>query len=483
MVPTRSFKPEAVVSLSDDHLTVADVVHKGRRVLVVENDEADAKVIAACLEVANAVKFKVTYVDGLKTAIVHLSRAEVDCVLLDLALPGSAGLDGLTAVLRTCDVPVVVMTGSNDPAVGEAAVGMGAQDFLFKTEVTPVVLQRAILYAMERHAHQAALRRANATLFEARARFQRAFDSAPIGMALVGLDASFMELNPALVEMVGYDGLDLLAMGARGLVHVDDLEDFDGAFSRLSRGELRSFRAEYVLVARGDRRICALVAAAIVDDASHRPAYVILQVEDITARKDAEARLVHQALHDPLTGLPNRLLFRDRFEHALARLGRSPGWAGVFYVDLDEFKVVNDTLGHERGDELLAEVGRRLTSVVRPSDTVARIGGDEFVVLAEGLSGRDEVCAMAARILVAVSAPARLADVEMVPSVSVGVALATERHRVPAQLLREADTAMYRAKDLGKGRFQMFDALGGGLSARALSGAATGTGGAGFYLG
>ncbi|MGA3219330.1 MAG: diguanylate cyclase, partial [Acidimicrobiales bacterium] len=374
-------------------------------------------------------------------------------------------LKDLGAMLRAADVPVVVMTGMKDPATGEAAIGVGAQDVLLKSEVNPVMLQRSVLYAIERHAHQVALRAANATLLEARGRFQRGFDAAPIGMALVGLDGVFMEVNPALREMVDYEGPQLLALSVRDLVHIDDLEAFDAAFSRLGRGEVPTFQAEYCLIARGDRRVQALVAAAMVDDASHRPAYVIVQAEDITARKDAEARLVHQALHDPLTGLPNRLLFQDRLEHALARLARRHESVGVFYVDLDEFKVINDTLGHERGDELLAEIGRRLTSVVRASDTVARIGGDEFVVLAEGLSGRDEVCEIAMRILVAVGAPARLAEAEVVPSVSVGVALATERHRTPALLLSEADRAMYRAKDRGKSCFEIFDAFGATVTA------------------
>ena len=162
-------------------------------------------------------------------------------------------------------------------------------------------------------------------------------------------------------------------------------------------------------------------------------------------------------LHDPLTGLPNRLLFEDRLEHALAHLDRRHESVGVFYIDLDELKVVNDTHGHERGDDLLAEIGRRLSGVVRTSDTVARVGGDEFVVLAEGLSGRDDVAGIAQRILAVVAAPARLAEADVVPSVSVGVALACERDRPPALLLSEADAAMYRAKDQGKGCYEISD--------------------------
>jgi diguanylate cyclase (GGDEF)-like protein len=246
-------------------------------------------------------------------------------------------------------------------------------------------------------------------------------------------------------------------MGFRDLVHPGDIRSFDAVFNQLGKGGSTTFRADCRLLAAGGREVWALVAGATLEAVAGGRAEVIVQVEDVTARKVAEAWLVHQTLHDALTGLPNRVLFQDRLEHALAGLDRRHGSVGVFYIDLDEFKAVNDTLGHEHGDALLAEIGRRVSAVVRPSDTVARLGGDEFVVLAEGLSGPEEAAEIAGRIVVAVAAPARLAGSEITPSVSVGVALATERHRTPTLLLSEADTAMYRAKLLGKGRFAVFE--------------------------
>jgi diguanylate cyclase (GGDEF)-like protein/PAS domain S-box-containing protein len=431
-----------------------------RRLLLVEDSAADAELVADCVVGPGyGTAFALTVVERLDAAIARLSLGEIDIVLLDLSLPDSKGLKSVRAVLgHATDVPVVVLTGLDDGAVGEEAVRIGAQDFLVKAELNATSLRRSLRYAIERHGHQTALRVAHATLSEARARFQRAFDSAPIGMALVALDGTFLDVNPSLREMLGYPGRQLLSMSIRDLLHAEDIDAFDATFHQLGRGGEATFRAECRFVALGDRPVWALVAAAIVDDVVGRRAHVVVQAEDITARKDAEARLVHQALHDPLTGLPNRLLFQDRLEHALARLDRRHESVGVFYVDLDAFKVINDSFGHERGDQLLAEVAQRLHRVVRPSDTVARIGGDEFVVLAEGLSGRDEAAEIAARVLSAVASPIVLGDGEVVTSVSVGVALATERHRAPSLLLSEADRAMYRAKDLGKGRFEIFDA-------------------------
>ena len=440
-------------------LTVTGVGQEGWRLLVVEDSAADAELVADCFEdPATAGAFHLTCVERLAAAVEHLSHTGVDCVLLDLSLPDSRGLDTVRAVRDASpDVAIVVLTGLNEAAVGEAAIQLGAQDFLVKGELTARTLQRSATYAIERQRQQLALRAAHAAVSEADARFQRAFDSAPIGMAVLALDGRFMEVNAALCEMVDHLEPQLLSISIREMLHADDLDAFDAVFNRLGRGELARLRTEYRLVGRDDRQVWALVVAATVDDADGRPAYVIVQVEDITAHKDAEARLVHQTLHDPLTGLPNRVLLQDRLEHVLARLDRRSESVGVFYLDLDRFKLINDTLGHEYGDRVIAEIGRRLSVAVRPSDTVARLGGDEFIVLAEDLSGRNEASAMADRLRAAVATPIRFGGADLVPSVSVGVALATGRHCTPEQLLREADTAMYSAKQRGRDRFEMFD--------------------------
>jgi diguanylate cyclase (GGDEF)-like protein/PAS domain S-box-containing protein len=289
------------------------------------------------------------------------------------------------------------------------------------------------------------------------ARFQRGFHSAPIGMALVGLDGRFMEVNLALSKMVDCPEAQLLSSSIRDVLHVEDRERFDVAFNQLGTGELGTFRLECRLVGLADRQSWALLTAAPVEGADGHAGYVIVHAEEITLRKDAEARLVHQTLHDPLTGLPNRVLLQDRLEQSVARLDRRSESVAVFYLDVDRFKLVNDTLGHEHGDELLVVIGSRLRGVVRPADTVARVGGDEFVVLAEGLSGPDEAAGLADRIRVALGVPTRLAGTDLVPSVSIGIAIATDRHRSPEVLLRDADTAMYRAKERGKDRFEIFD--------------------------
>ncbi|MEA2393177.1 MAG: hypothetical protein QOJ82_1068 [Solirubrobacteraceae bacterium] len=172
-------------------------------------------------------------------------------------------------------------------------------------------------------------------------------------------------------------------------------------------------------------------------------------------RSDEETR--HRALHDPLTGLPNRTLFRDRLEHALAHAARRPATVAVLFLDLDNFKAVNDTFGHGTGDELLTALTPRLQAALRSADTLARLGGDEFAVLCEDLDGEQQAVGIAERVAAALTEPVVVGDNEHFVSVSIGIALADTADASPEALLRDADAAMYRAKERGRARFELFD--------------------------
>ncbi|HEX6460912.1 MAG TPA: bifunctional diguanylate cyclase/phosphodiesterase [Thermoleophilaceae bacterium] len=175
-------------------------------------------------------------------------------------------------------------------------------------------------------------------------------------------------------------------------------------------------------------------------------------------RRITEAETRHQALHDPLTGLPNRALFRDRLQHALARSRRKDTTLAVLFLDVDNFKVVNDSLGHEAGDELLKVLAPRLAESVRVDDTVARFGGDEFVLLCEDVAEEEEAIEIAARVQQCFARPLQIAGAEHFVTASIGVALPTPGHDAPDTLLRDADAAMYQAKERGRARFEVFDA-------------------------
>ena len=285
-------------------------------------------------------------------------------------------------------------------------------------------------------------------LRQARERFAAAFAHAPVGMAILDDGGRVHELNPAMSAMLGLPPSDLVGKNVSDIVHPDDLpRALDGFAAVLSReaevatGEVRIRRAD-----GGTRWVLASASRAGDGDATDEPS-LILHVVDITVNKDAEERLSHQALHDALTGLPNRALFLDRLEHALATLPREDGTLALFFLDLDGFKTVNDTLGHARGDDLLVEIARRLHATVRASDTLARFGGDEFALLVHdpGASDVEELAELAERIGAAVRPPVRLAGQEVSVNASIGIA-ATRGDVSGGELLRRADVAMYEAK-------------------------------------
>jgi diguanylate cyclase (GGDEF)-like protein len=184
---------------------------------------------------------------------------------------------------------------------------------------------------------------------------------------------------------------------------------------------------------------------------------VFCVARNVTGRKEAERELAHQALHDSLTGLANRVLFMDRLDQALARLQRHASPIALLFVDLDHFKVVNDSLGHAAGDEVLVHAADRLRRTLRPADTIARFGGDEFVILCEDAAGRAEAEEIAGRIAVALARPFKVGEQEVVLTASTGIVIANDTHTDSGALLRDADTAMYRAKERGRANSQVFD--------------------------
>jgi diguanylate cyclase (GGDEF)-like protein/PAS domain S-box-containing protein len=223
-------------------------------------------------------------------------------------------------------------------------------------------------------------------------------------------------------------------------------------------------RAEYRMLARDGTEVWVRDEAyAMPDDTlgGHRVSQGLLI--DITDRKRLESKLIHDALHDPLTGLANRVLLRDHLERALARQGRSGGTVALLFVDLDDFKRINDSYGHAAGDQILAQVAARLVGAVRADDVVGRQSGDEFAVLLNQVHGEDEAIASAERILGELRRPIQLGAWSIVVGGSIGIALTSERGGLESgaaaeELLTQADAAMYAAKASGKGRYEVYDA-------------------------
>jgi diguanylate cyclase (GGDEF)-like protein/PAS domain S-box-containing protein len=298
-------------------------------------------------------------------------------------------------------------------------------------------------------------KRAESTSREAVARFQAAFTHAPIGMAIVELDGGIREANPGLCRMLGLDADVVRSSNLITLTDPEDTDDLERRLAELRDGRTRSLRIELRLVAADGHTLWTLLSAGVVEDDDGRPAYAVAQAEDITERRSAEHDLVHQTLHDPLTGLGNRLLLKDQLHQALSIVGEVP--FAVMFLDLDRFKSVNDTHGHDAGDALLVGVGERLRRIVRGGDTVARLGGDEFAIIAQGISDHRSASAMADKVRAALRAPFHVGPIDLNVTASVGVVIGSTEYATGDQLLRDADVAMYRAKDAGRDRHELFN--------------------------
>jgi diguanylate cyclase (GGDEF)-like protein/PAS domain S-box-containing protein len=272
-----------------------------------------------------------------------------------------------------------------------------------------------------------------------------------------GLDGTFRYASPVSSTLLGWPPEAMLGEThtTLGMDHPDDVDLFERSWAQALRSD-----AQRTVAYRAKRRDGSIVwletTFRAVRDADGKAREVVCVSRDISERKSAELELAHRALHDGLTGLPNRTLFLDRLGHALRRSRRRDGRVAVLFLDLDRFKVVNDSLGHKAGDRLLVDVAMRLSSALRPADTLARFGGDELTLLCEDMVDEHDARAIAERLLETFADPFVVKDGEAFLQASIGIALSHDGFEVAEDLIRDADAAMYRAKERGHA-FELFD--------------------------
>jgi diguanylate cyclase (GGDEF)-like protein/PAS domain S-box-containing protein len=347
--------------------------------------------------------------------------------------------------------PVVLVDDAADRETDLAAAAAGISEYLPAPE--PASLERALRYAIT---HQAALRR----LAESEERHALAMQGANDGLWDWDVRADRLFFSPRWKEMLGYADGDVGDAPGEwlGRVHADDRASLTQALDAHLSGASRHFEHEHRVQHRDESYRWMLARGVAVRDGTGRATRVVGSQTDVTDRRAAVGRLEHDALHDALTGLPNRVLFLDRLDQALRRARRTEAdaCAAVLFLDLDRFKVVNDSLGHLVGDRLLVAVARRLEAALRPTDTVARLGGDEFTVLLTDVVDARGAILVAERIHQALGTPFELGGRQLFVDASIGIALAGAE-AAPEDVLRDADVAMYRAKAEG-GRHAVFDA-------------------------
>ena len=289
---------------------------------------------------------------------------------------------------------------------------------------------------------------------DAVASLERAVENLPIGVTISDLDGRIVYANPAEARSHGYTVEELIGREARILVTHADRQPL----KTVPVKDLKPWKRERTSVRKDGTTFPAQLFSDDIVSSSGSPVGVVTTSEDISDRKRVEDDLRKSAFYDDLTALPNRSLFIDRLGRALERARRRRDYVfAVLFLDLDRFKLVNDSFGHPVGDRLLVETARKLESVIRPSDTVSRLGGDEFAILAEDIRDTADAIAIADRAQRTLAEPIELMGQELFTTASIGIALGGPNYEDPAELLRDADTAMYNAKAQGKARHEIFD--------------------------
>ena len=429
----------------------------GLDILLIEDNPADAELIDMMFSEIMREQFQnysLKRAETLVSGIKALCKESFSVVLLDLGLPDSSGLGTLLRIEKKAQhIPVILLTGLADEEFAAKAISMGAQDYLVKGKITGDSLYRSVLYSIER-------KKSELLLKDSEERFRAFFELS--GMGALQADPSsgrFTMVNRSFCELTGYGRDELLALSFREITHPDDWAADSDMFGKLLRGELEQYDREVRYLHKQGHVIWVHVSRTLLRQTGglKKPIRVLGIVHDITDRKRMEREIIEMAHHDALTGLPNRRLFIELAQIEMAQAGRNHKKMAFVFLDLDRFKEVNDTFGHEAGDQLLKEVALRIRKSLRKSDTIARIGGDEFNIIIADLARAEDSAEIARKIVESFRAPFLIAGHDLHVTASIGLSIYPDDDQDMDTLFRYADIAMYHAKETGKNNFQFYN--------------------------
>ncbi|HEU5233093.1 MAG TPA: EAL domain-containing protein [Terriglobales bacterium] len=422
------------------------------RLLIVDDNEMNRDMLARRLARKGYV---IDVAEHARNLIERVKKDAVDLVLLDIEMPEISGLDALKtlrAAYSSIELPIIMVTAKDQSEDVVRALDLGANDYVTKPIDFPVALARI--------GTQLSHKRAQEALRESEQRYALAAQGANDGLWDWNLVANNVYYSARWKSMLGYQEHEIGESPEEWLGRIHDA-DRDRVAEEIAAHQKRStphFESEHRMLHRDGTFRWVLSRGLAVHDVAGKALRMAGSLTDITEAK----------VSDPLTGLPNRLLFIDRLGRAIKHIKRrKDSIFAVLFFDLDGFKMINDSLGHLAGDQLLVGVSTRLEKSLRSSDTVARfgqgftmarLGGDEFTVLLEDLKDPNDAKKAADRLMKALTSPFTIGGKEVFTSVSIGIALSNSSYEEPEEILRDADTAMYRAKSLGKARYEVFDA-------------------------
>ncbi|HJQ24902.1 MAG TPA: EAL domain-containing protein [Blastocatellia bacterium] len=417
------------------------------RILVVEDESIVALDIQERLQ-SLGYDVPLTVASGEK-AVERAGELRPDLVLMDIQLRGHMdGVEAAGQIRQRFDIPVIFLTANADHPTVQRAIVTEPFGYVIKP-FEERELHTTIEMGLYKH-------RAEQRLRESEERYRMLVELSPEAI-VVQSGERIVYANPAAAELFGAASNEaLMGLSLAEFVHPQHRENFQAHARHLRESHQSTLKAEKFVRLDGQARDVEVVMASVTYGG--KPATQIL-TRDITERRRAEEQLLHDAFHDTLTGLPNRALFLDHLKLAAHHSRRRQGYLfAVLFIDLDRFKVINDSLGHMVGDQFLVAIARRLESCLREGDTIARLGGDEFTILLDGIKDYSDAQRVAERVQEVLDQPFTLAGRELFVTASVGIKFAGVGDEQPEDLLRDADTAMYCAKALGKAQYQVFDA-------------------------
>lgn len=406
------------------------------RVLLIEDDPGDADYLMEMLAEVDNYSINLVCTDRLETGLARLGEGEFDVVLLDLSLPDSQGLDTFIKVHdKTPEIAIVVLSGLDDETTAVEALHKGAQDYLVKGQVGSNLLVRSICYAIERRQILAKLEQQTKELSASEERLRTIIEKSANSSVVVNKDGLVRFVNPAAQSLFGRKADELIGGEFKFPLEPDKTVEVnvDRKGGETAIAELHVTKTKW----EGEMAYLA-------------------SLYDITKRKQMENILEEMAHFDTLTGLPNRQLFFDRFNQTIALAKRNNSMFALLFLDLDGFKNVNDTYGHDTGDSLLKEASKRLMLCVRESDTVARMGGDEFTILLTKIAEKEDAVFVARKIIDSLNQPFNLLDYNCNIGVSIGICIYPSGGDDLKSLLGHADVAMYNVKKQGRNGYQFY---------------------------
>jgi len=421
---------------------------KSVQVLLVEDNVDHTELIRRSFADYKAMHFKLKVVDTLSAARSLLAESSPDLMLVDYRLPDGEGVELLPGSPEDCKFPTIVFTGHGDQSVAVQALKAGAIDYVVKSAGTMVDIAAICEGALREWMHIAERRRALSQLNLREAQIKSIFQAAPTGIFMVVKD-KIVFANEHLSSMLGYPVGQLIGKNQRELFSTGG--EFDH-WSRTVKEQIgkvgtASFETRFKCM---DGSLMDIWLGSAPVEAADPAAGITCTALDVTARKKTEEEMRFLASHDSLTKLPNRNLFMDRLSSALAIGRRNQSGVAVMFIDLDEFKDVNDEMGHEAGDEVLKQTAARIIDGLRESDSVARFGGDEFLALLPMTTSREAAAGVASKIIDSMQHAFKVNGGEASLSCSVGIAIFPEHGKQPEDLINAADAAMYAAKKAGK---------------------------------